>query len=98
MNMRWNAPLHSPFEHEALRAPLPARRWWLGWVQLLCAWVLCMLLCANIALAFAEGLPQSSREAKAGSPAGCAVKGSAAQPEPVHTQKRVMRRGEICRG
>jgi hypothetical protein len=33
-------------------APAP-RRWWLGWVQLLCAWLLCMLLCANVALALA---------------------------------------------
>lgn len=31
------------------------RRWWLGWVQLLCAWLLCMLLCANVALALAKG-------------------------------------------
>jgi hypothetical protein len=87
--MRWNVLANSTFEHEVPLRRQPLRRWWLGWLQLLCAWVLCMLLCANIALVFAEGLPQSNREAKAGSPAGCAVKGSAAQPEPVHGRRKL---------
>ena len=77
--MRWNALLHSPYDHEAPAAP---RRWWLGWLQLLCAWVLCMLLCANIALVFAEGLPHQTKAVTSGSPAGCAVTGRAAQPGP----------------
>jgi hypothetical protein len=51
--MRWNALIHMPYERD-VEAP---RRWWLGWLQLLFAWVLCMLLCANIALVLAEGLP-----------------------------------------
>lgn len=55
--MRWNALVHIPYESER---EVPPRRWWLGWLQLLCAWVLLMLLCANIALVFAEGLPGSS--------------------------------------
>lgn len=84
--MRWNALLHSPYEHEASAAP---RRWWLGWLQLLCAWVLCMLLCANIALVFAEGLPYQAKAARSGSPAGCAVTGSAAQPGPEQSVKAI---------
>lgn len=59
--MRWNALVHIPYESER---DVPPRRWWLGWLQLLCAWVLLMLLCANIALAFADNLPSpSSRSA-----------------------------------
>jgi len=74
--MRWNALLQPNFEHEATASLQPlqplqplqslqpsARRWWLGWLQLLFAWVVCMLLCANIALAFAEGLPQVKQAA-----------------------------------
>ena len=83
--MRLNALLHSAFGYEApITRPRPARRWWLGWLQLLCAWVLCMLLCANIALVFALDLSGQKGEAWAGRPAGCAVTGSAAQPGPVH--------------
>jgi len=55
MSTRWDVLPQSPFDHEApppRRRP-PMRRWWLGWAQLLCAWVLCMLLCANIALVLA---------------------------------------------
>jgi hypothetical protein len=76
MNMRWNAlvrsPLASSFEDEA-----PQRRWWLGWLQLLCAWVLCMLLCANIALVLAQGLPEEAKEMTVGKPVGCMVRGTA---------------------
>ncbi|WP_341887103.1 hypothetical protein [Variovorax sp. YR752] len=55
--MRWNALVHIPYDSEP---EVPPRRWWLGWLQLLCAWVLLMLLCANIALAFADNLPSAS--------------------------------------
>lgn len=55
--MRWNALVHIPYDSEP---EVPPRRWWLGWLQLLCAWVLLMLLCANIALAFADNLPSTS--------------------------------------
>jgi hypothetical protein len=81
MNMRWNAlvrsPLASSFEYEA---PAPQRRWWLGWLQLLCAWVLCMLLCANIALVLAQGLPAEAKETTVGKPVGCMVGKAAAKP------------------
>ncbi|WP_261803552.1 hypothetical protein [Variovorax sp. PAMC26660] len=76
MNMRWNALLHSPFEREAQLQP-QQRRWWLGWLQLFCAWVLCMLLCANIALVLAQGLPHEAKEMTVGKPVGCMVRGAA---------------------
>ncbi|MDP9892531.1 hypothetical protein J2W32_001025 [Variovorax boronicumulans] len=56
-----------PYERD-VEAP---RRWWLGWLQLLFAWVLCMLLCANIALVLAEGLPAVRGEATVDRQAGC---------------------------
>ena len=65
--MRWNALIHMPYE----RNVEPPRRWWLGWLQLLFAWVLCMLLCANIALVLAEGLPGARGEATIDRQAGC---------------------------
>lgn len=65
--MRWNALIHMPYERD-VEAP---RRWWLGWLQLLFAWVLCMLLCANIALVLAEGLPAVRGEATVDRQAGC---------------------------
>ncbi|RST51716.1 hypothetical protein [Variovorax sp. DXTD-1] len=49
----------------------PARRWWLGWLQLLGAWLLCMLLCANIALVLAKGLPMDDARPGAGKPRRC---------------------------
>jgi hypothetical protein len=100
--MRWNALLQPSFEHEAaaqstLRQQLHQQqqqqqqnRWWLGWLQLLCAWVVCMLLCANIALVFAEGLPQQHRKKNAvtsGKPVGCAVTGSPAQHGPARVER-----------
>jgi hypothetical protein len=72
--MRWNALLQPSFEHEAatqstLRQQLHQQqqqqqqnRWWLGWLQLLCAWVLCMLLCANIALVLRTGFARTTQE------------------------------------
>lgn len=94
--MRLNALLHSAFGNEASAAlGQPARRWWLGWLQLLCAWVLCMLLCANIALVFAQDLSSGrTGEAIAGRPAGCAVTGSAAQPVPVHGIRADVAKGQ----
>ena len=93
--MRWNALLHSPFfDHEPRLRREPSRRWWLGWLQLLCAWVLCMLLCANIALVFAQGLPGQTGEARAGRPGGWAGTGGAAQPEPVHGIRADVTRGQ----
>lgn len=65
--MRWNALIHMPYERD-VEAP---RRWWLGWLQLLFAWVLCMLLCANIALVLAEGLPAVRGGATVDRQAGC---------------------------
>lgn len=93
--MRWNALAQPTFEHSfehrvehEAAAPLrQPNRWWLGWLQLLFAWVLCMLLCANIALAFAEGLPQSTKAVKSGKPVGCAVTGSPAQHGPVRAER-----------
>jgi hypothetical protein len=93
--MRLNALLHSAFGYEApIQRQPAARHWWLGWLQLLCAWVLCMLLCANIALVFAQDLSGQKGEARAGRPAGCAVTGSAAQPEPVHGIRADIARGQ----
>ena len=81
--MRFNALLHSAFGYEApATRQQPARRWWLGWLQLLCAWVLCMLLCANIALVFAQDLSGRKGEVSAGRPAGCAGTGKAPPPGP----------------
>lgn len=79
MNMRWTALLQSQssFEHEAPQQQSQQRRWWLGWLQLLCAWVLCMLLCANIALVLAQGLPEEAKEMTVGKPVGCMVRGKA---------------------
>ncbi|MDQ0589267.1 hypothetical protein [Variovorax paradoxus] len=62
--MKLNA--HPSLPHQ--RQAAPQRRWWLGWLQLLCAWLLCMLLCANVALALAEGLPQDQGRAAASKP------------------------------
>lgn len=72
---RWNALIHIPHE----RNPAPPRRWWLGWLQLLCAWVVCMLLCANLALALAKGLPEARSESTAYRQAACAAAETASQ-------------------
>ncbi|CAN7587656.1 hypothetical protein LJR069_004315 [Variovorax paradoxus] len=52
--IKLNAQASLPYQRQAA----PQRRWWLGWLQLLCAWLLCMLLCANVALVLAQGLPK----------------------------------------
>jgi hypothetical protein len=112
--MRWNPLLQPNFEHEAAASlhtlqplqplqPLqalqqPARRWWLGWLQLLFAWVVCMLLCANIALVFAEGLPQAKHAARSGKPVGCAVTGSPAPHGPERAERAGPAKGQtrVC--
>ncbi|BEP60149.1 hypothetical protein GmRootV213_07030 [Variovorax sp. V213] len=66
--MKLNAPLPLFFEPKAA----PPGRWWLGWLQLLCAWLLCMLLCANVALVLAKGWPLDEARPQAKAPAGCA--------------------------
>ncbi len=74
--MKWNALLHSPYEQPAP----PSRRWWLGWLQLLCAWVLCMLLCANIALVLAKGLPEETSKVTVGKTVACMAAETATPP------------------
>lgn len=81
--MRWNALLHMPYE-PTVEQP---RRWWLGWLQLLCAWVLCMLLCANIALVLAEGLPAVRGEATVDRHAGCTAAAIAAPADAKHARQ-----------
>jgi hypothetical protein len=74
--MKWNPRLlHPPYE----RRVEPSRRWWLGWLQLLCAWVLCMLLCANIALVLAKGLPEEITQMRGGKTVACMATETAAR-------------------
>jgi hypothetical protein len=84
--MKFNASLNAhlgayrPLPYPGgLREAEPARRWWLGWLQLLCAWLLCMLLCANIALVLSKGLPADESRAVAKKPIGCALAAGAQQ-------------------
>ncbi|WP_431510427.1 hypothetical protein [Variovorax sp. DAIF25] len=58
---RLDALLHLPAQQEAA----PARRWWTRWAQLLCAWVVCMLLCVNVAILLDRGLPGDGEPAQA---------------------------------
>jgi len=58
----------------------PPARWWLGWFQLLCAWLLCMLVCANLAMAMAKGWPQEERRPLAKTPADCALADASTRP------------------
>jgi hypothetical protein len=62
----------------AQASPATPRRWWLGWFQLFCAWLLCMLLCANVALVLAQDQPlQEPERPVARKPADCALHGDA---------------------
>ena len=62
-------------------SPALARRWWVGWFQLLCAWLLCMLLCANVALVLAKDQPREESERPvARKPVDCAPAGGTAAP------------------
>jgi len=73
--MKLNVPLSLSFEAKA-----PPGRWWLGWLQLLCAWLLCMLLCANVALVLTKGWPQDEATPQAKTSAGCAPGETMARP------------------
>ena len=69
--MKFCAYLPLPVQRYPAEAAAPARRWWLGWLQLLGAWLLCMLLCANVALALAKGLPTDEARPAARKTSGC---------------------------
>lgn len=69
--MKLSAYLSTSVPRYPAQAAAPARRWWLGWLQLLGAWLLCMLLCANIALVLAKGLPMDDARPGARKNAGC---------------------------
>ncbi|AGU51702.1 hypothetical protein VAPA_1c46340 [Variovorax paradoxus B4] len=89
--MKLNVHPSLPYQRRAA----PQRRWWLGWLQLLCAWLLCMLLCANVALALAQGLPkQEATPVAARKAVDCSlpVEAAAAHAESVsHTLRRMSR-------
>ena len=68
--MKFSAYPPLPYRRPPAEAA-PARRWWLGWLQLLGAWLLCMLLCANVALALAKGLPTDEARPAARKTSGC---------------------------
>lgn len=73
MKLNLSLPLSRP------HLPASPRRWWLGWVQLLCAWLLCMLLCANVALALAqEREADAPQRPAARKPVACAASAVAA--------------------
>jgi hypothetical protein len=74
--MKLNMPLSLSFEPKAV----PAGRWWLGWLQLLCAWLLCMLLCANVALVLTKGWPQDEAAPQAKTSSACALAETTARP------------------
>ncbi|MEJ1170907.1 hypothetical protein [Variovorax sp. CCNWLW235] len=69
--MKSSAYLPLPVQRYPAEAAAPARRWWLGWLQLLGAWLVCMLLCANIALVLAKGLPMDDARPVGRKHAGC---------------------------
>ncbi|MCR8957104.1 hypothetical protein M0765_004925 [Variovorax sp. S2] len=82
--MKFSAYLPLPVQRYPAEAAAPARRWWLGWLQLLGAWLLCMLLCANVALALAKGLPTDEARPAARKTSGClqAERGNKAVAKP----------------
>jgi len=82
--MKFNAYLHASLPLPSQRYPGKAastRRWWLGWLQLLCAWLLCVLLCANVALVLAKELPGNEVRSAARKPVDCAL--AQGTPKPV---------------
>lgn len=92
--MRWNTLTHMPYEQRDVEAP---RRWWLGWLQLLFAWVLCMLLCANIALVLAEGLPAVRGEATVDRQPACAAAATIAPRDARHEKQAGPTKGRAPR-
>ena len=78
--MKLNAPLSLSFEPKAVLAG----RWWLGWLQLFCAWLLCMLLCANVALVLTKGWPQDETRPQAKAQGDCAPTEVVAKPRRTH--------------
>lgn len=96
--MKLNAQASLPYQRQAG----PQRRWWLGWLQLFCAWLLCMLLCANVALVLAQGLPKhEAAPAAARKAVDCGlpveVSGEAAAV-PAESVSRTLRRMSRCSG
>jgi|GEM_PF-2290187 len=53
----------------AQRAPQDGSGHWLAWTRFVGIWLLCMLLCANLALVLAQWLPAADRaDAKSATP------------------------------
>ena len=96
--MKLNAQASLPYQRQAA----PPRRWWLGWLQLCCAWLLCMLLCANVALVLAQGLPKDEvAPAVARKAADCSLPVEAtgeAAPAPAESVSHTLRRMSRCSG
>ena len=94
--MKLNAQVFLPYQRQAA----PQRRWWLGWLQLFCAWLLCMLLCANVALVLAQGLPaQEAAPVAARKAVDCSLAVEAtggAAPAPAETVSHTLRRMSRC--
>jgi hypothetical protein len=94
--MKLNAQASLPYQRQAA----PQRRWWLGWLQLFCAWLLCMLLCANVALVLAQGLPKhEAAPAAARKAVDCSLAGETtgeAAPAPAETVSHTLRRMSRC--
>ncbi|WPH13318.1 hypothetical protein [Variovorax paradoxus] len=94
--IKLNAQASLPYQRQAA----PQRRWWLGWLQLFCAWLLCMLLCANVALVLAQGLPKHEAAPVAARKAvDCSLAVEAAgeaAPAPAETVSHTLRRMSRC--
>lgn len=90
--MKLNAQASLPYRREAA----PQRRWWLGWLQLFCAWLLCMLLCANVALVLAQGLPKDEAAPAAARKAVDCSLPVEATPAPAETVSHTLRRMSRC--
>jgi len=98
--MKFSAYLPLPVQRCPAEASAPARRWWLGWLQLLGAWLLCMLLCANIALVLAKGLPMDDARPAGRKHAGCVAAEGMLKPVAALDGKatREAARAPRCRG
>jgi hypothetical protein len=98
--MKFSAYLPLPIQPHAAHAAAPARRWWLGWLQLLGAWLLCMLLCANIALVLAKGIPMEEARPTGRKPTDCVAAEGILKPVAAHGESanREASRAQRCRG